>query len=190
MMTEAIHPTTAAPGTTAAWIEAARANLRHAFAARYPWPFLIGEATLHVPRRATRTLADPTRAGLDTLPPPPPGAEARTLLVLPIRKASELFAEMITVGRTSNHDLVVRDVTVSKFHAWLRIEDSVLWLVDAGSHNGTRVEGQQCAPRRAVCAATGSRIQFGSVELALESSATVWEMLRPARTGTATWRER
>jgi len=190
-MTEAFDRTSApAPTTRSAWIEAARAKLRNAFAARYPWPFLIGEVTLHAPRRATRTLGDPSRAGSDTLPPPPAGGEAPSLVVLPIRKASGLFADMITVGRTSNHDVVLRDVTVSKFHAFLKIEDSVVWLTDAGSHNGTRVDGQACVPRRAVRAASGARVQFGGVELALSDPESAWELLRQIRAGARTWRER
>jgi pSer/pThr/pTyr-binding forkhead associated (FHA) protein len=55
------------------------------------------------------------------------------------------------------------DVTVSRFHAYF-IEGPVgVELVDAGSRNGTRVDGQLLSPRQGVRG--GERLQFGHVEL-------------------------
>ncbi|MBI2388569.1 MAG: FHA domain-containing protein [Deltaproteobacteria bacterium] len=179
------------PPTTARWIDEAHGMLRSAFAETYACPFLIGTPGLHVPRRATRTLADPSSAGPDTLPPPPRTDESARLLILPLAKRSEFFADMITVGRTMNHDVVLRDITVSKFHAYFTIESSGIWLTDAGSRNGTRLDEMACVPRRATLVSIGGTIRFGVVELTLADAGEVWERLRRARlkNGT-TWRER
>src|SRR2546430_17655323 len=42
--------------------------------------------------------------------------------VFAIRKRQALYSEMITVGRTANHDIVVSDPRISKFHADFRLQ--------------------------------------------------------------------
>src|SRR5688572_28096960 len=44
-----------------------------------------------------------------------------TLEVFPlVKKRGAPFADMITVGRTANNDVVIDDVTVSRFHAFFK----------------------------------------------------------------------
>jgi hypothetical protein len=44
------------------------------------------------------------------------------LMVLPVRKVQSTFPDMITVGRTANNDIVLADMSVSKFHAFFAVE--------------------------------------------------------------------
>jgi hypothetical protein len=66
------------------------------------------------------------------------------LLAVAVRKreAGNAFAAMITLGRAANNDLVLPHAGISKFHAWFHRGDDDGWrLRDAGSLNGTRVDG-------------------------------------------------
>jgi hypothetical protein len=70
------------------------------------------------------------------------GASAHTgslsTLVFPLRSA----VHIVTVGRASSNDVVISDPSVSRMHAMLkRGEDGVFLILDAGSSNGTTVNG-------------------------------------------------
>jgi hypothetical protein len=91
--------------------------------------------------------------------PPPPLA-----FVLPSgTKAS------FTIGRDAACDLVLYDMTVSRRHAGLRREADAWLLSDAGSTNGTRLNGWRVTepvPLRA-----GDRVTFGSMTLVVTEHA-------------------
>jgi hypothetical protein len=91
--------------------------------------------------------------------PPPPLA-----FVLPSgTKAS------FTIGRDAACDLVLYDLTVSRWHAGLRREAGAWLLSDAGSTNGTRLNGWRVTepvPLRA-----GDRVSFGSMTLVVTEHA-------------------
>ena len=70
------------------------------------------------------------------------GASAHTgslsTLVFPLRSA----VHIVTVGRASSNDVVISDPSVSRMHALLkRGESGVFLILDAGSSNGTTVNG-------------------------------------------------
>ncbi len=56
-------------------------------------------------------------------------------VVLVVRKAKDnAFQRGITVGRTSNNDLVLDDASVSRFHAWFQKDAGGEWAIaDAGA---------------------------------------------------------
>ena len=86
------------------------------------------------------------------------------------------FLEKITVGRTRNHDVVLRDQSVSKFHASFQPqEDGTLRLRDMGSKNKTRVNGT--AIEEPTIVNPGDAITFGSVETVIGSAQGLWTML-------------
>lgn len=65
-----------------------------------------------------------------------------SILVFPIRPASGIHTHMVTVGRTSKNDVVVPDISISRFHAYFKQKADGVWQVlDAGSTNGTMVNG-------------------------------------------------
>jgi hypothetical protein len=90
--------------------------------------------------------------------------EARDLIVLPIVKsANSPFQAHISLGRARNCDIVIRHPSVSKLHARFRHEAEGSLLADAGSQNGTFVDGKRLLPNEAVPVAADSRLLFGSV---------------------------
>lgn len=54
-----------------------------------------------------------------------------------------LVDERLTIGRDKSNGLVIEDEGLSIFHAELRQEDGKLFIRDAGSVNGTYVNGEQ-----------------------------------------------
>ncbi len=77
------------------------------------------------------------------------------------RQDSNAFGQMVTLGRASNNDVVLPHGAVSKFHAYLRRLEGRWLLSDAGSRNGTTVNGVAIAHDRPVAVASGDRIVLG-----------------------------
>jgi len=65
--------------------------------------------------------------------------------ILPIVKTNKNpFPKKITVGRSSVQDIVIQDMTISKFHAYFYTdEEQNYFLVDNNSTNGTFVNGNK-----------------------------------------------
>ena len=91
-------------------------------------------------------------------------------LLLEVKKGKSALNALgfgITVGRTSNNDVVLFDNTVSRFHAVLSFDEKAgTWRVeDAESQNGTFVNDARLAPRTTVPLADGASLRFGAVSL-------------------------
>ena len=77
--------------------------------------------------------------------------------------------DSFTIGRDAACDLVLLDMTVSRSHAGLRREAGGWLLSDAGSTNGTRLNGWRVTgpvPLRA-----GDEITFGSMTMVVTEHA-------------------
>jgi FHA domain/Domain of unknown function (DUF1707) len=74
-----------------------------------------------------------------------------------------------TIGRDAACDLVLYDLTVSRTHAGLRREAGAWLLSDAGSTNGTRLNGWRVT--EPVPLRTGDRVTFGSMTLVVTDHA-------------------
>jgi hypothetical protein len=85
--------------------------------------------------------------------------------VQPIRpiRAGE---EQVSVGREA--DVSIQHRKVSKVHAWFSVTGGLLQLADAGSKNGTWLNGRALKPHQWVPVDVGDTINLGSL------SATVW----------------
>lgn len=135
-----------------------------------------GEKRLRVPSRPGRTLATPISEIRDELPP-------SRYLVYPIRKTERsLIARFYSVGQTRNNDVVIRDVSVSKFHAFFQNDaDGAFVLQDARSTNGTYVNGV-IVPSQGhgdpVSVVSGDIIRFGTVELSFLSAVEFLGLVR------------
>ena len=69
--------------------------------------------------------------------------------VLPLTKdRGESAGAMITLGRTGNNDLVLADERVSKLHGYFQDQGEGWTYTDAGSTNGTLVNGAPVSPLR------------------------------------------
>ncbi len=169
------------PGPNTDWAAIVARTSREAFAAAYRFAFLIGAPALQRPFSPTRTVPvfSPALRSLATLAPSTAAVYAdvpqQTQLVLAVTKTQPVVPDMITVGRTANNDVVIPDVTVSKFHAWFRVADDGLVLVDAGSRNGTKVMGRPLQPKDSLLVRAGTRIAFGAIELALHDAGGCWD---------------
>ena len=87
-------------------------------------------------------------------------------LVLEIVKGPKsAFAFGITIGRTDNNDVVVRDEQVSRFHAYFQTTPSGLALVDAESKNGTWVDGARLVPKHPKLLQGNAQISLGTLDL-------------------------
>jgi Inner membrane component of T3SS, cytoplasmic domain/Domain of unknown function (DUF1707) len=70
-----------------------------------------------------------------------------------------------TIGRDAACDLVLSDMTVSRTHAGLRLEAGGWLLSDAGSTNGTRLNGWRVTSPVPVRA--GDQVTFGAMTLVI-----------------------
>jgi len=69
---------------------------------------------------------------------------------------------MITLGRTNNNDLVLPDERVSKFHGYFQRIGEGWTFTDAGSTNGTCIDGSPIVPMRPYPLDAGSTLLLSS----------------------------
>lgn len=123
-------------------------------------------------KRAART-----RAHNDELTLARAFAKAPHYLV-PLKKREGVdaaFMDRISVGRAPNKDIVLRHSSVSKSHAWFQFDElSACYIADAGSKNGTRVNGTRLAPREPIQIESGDLLTVGSLEAILCDSQALW----------------
>lgn len=91
------------------------------------------------------------------------------IVVYPMRSRDPAKGTMITLGREASRDVVIPDMSVSRFHAFAKPgPDGALLLQDAGSTNGTTVNGESVLiaasgpPKRLK---PGDNVRLGHVEL-------------------------
>jgi hypothetical protein len=86
----------------------------------------------------------------------------------------------VRVGRAPENDVVVDDATLSRSHLVLRRDPAGGWTVrDAGSSNGTRVDGARIGGEP-VRITPRARIEAGSVRLTFYDGASLYMRLRGA----------
>lgn len=157
-------------------IELARVMPRDRFVRRVTNLLLVvSEASEDGQPIAFRTVAASPAA--HRKPPPPPGPASE---VLEITKAKgNPYPDQISVGRTRNCDVVLRNPSVSKLHAHFRRDaQGQLVLVDNGSQNGTRVNGKLLAENEPHAVAVGDVIQFGRLTTSLLDAARLFDIVR------------
>jgi pSer/pThr/pTyr-binding forkhead associated (FHA) protein len=101
-----------------------------------------------------------------------PGSERTadvSLLAYPVLRTERSVGHLITVGRTSNNDVVIPDLSVSRFHAFVKPSgDGRFQIQDARSTNGTTVNGNSVPSQGngpAVDLKSGDNLRLGQVEL-------------------------
>jgi len=73
--------------------------------------------------------------------------EKGKLRVFKVRKESlNAFVDMITIGRANNNDISLPFGSISKFHAYFKVDGDIYTLTDAGSTNGTFLNNKQLDP--------------------------------------------
>ncbi len=102
------------------------------------------------------------------------------LAVLPVRKKpGGVFQDRVGVGRTRNNDIQLPYPKVSKFHAYFTWspDRSEYYLTDAGSTNGTFVNGHRLVPKRAVVVPDRCVVSFGRYHFRFHTAQGLWTVL-------------
>lgn len=133
------------------------------FAAEHEFSFLVWEDSSVLDFDAGfQTLA------LGVVPDLTEEDQYRRWLVFEVRKSDRnTFKNMVTIGRTDNNDIVVKEGSVSKFHAYISegLKQEGYKLTDAGSRNGTTLAGVNVLAHRSADLQSGVRVTFGRVNM-------------------------
>jgi two-component system, NtrC family, response regulator AtoC len=135
-----------------------------------------------IPDSATPSSTSPARArpGLADLETPNQDGEApadrpvRRPYVVVFAADSSRMVELpaageVRIGRGADAELQIAEVGVSRHHARLRTDDDGAVLIDEGSQNGTRVNGERVVGARPL--ASGDAIAIGATTLLYHASA-------------------
>ena len=119
-----------------AYVEDARSLSPEEFRDRHGSAFLLLTAAEVNPP------AGPAATMVEALSPADDASEITgsvSLVAFPVRRGSESVTHLVTVGRTSNNDIVISDISVSRFHAFLKQDtNGNFQILDGGSANGSR----------------------------------------------------
>lgn len=117
----------------------------------------------------------------------PPAAQVRAWLkeqahiAVPMRKraaSGSAFMDRISAGRALNNDVVLRHESVSKFHAWLEVdEERHVYAYDAGSRNGTFVSGVRLAARSGALVPATAELRFARITARMCRAEDLWDAL-------------
>ena len=142
------------------------------------------------PAAETRSEDEITRVPVSAAPsvvapisPPPPTAvpkgpstvirgnpraaiESASLRILPMdpQMSARVFpvrGSLTRIGRSFESEVCIDDVAFSRTHAMITLEEGIYWLRDAGSLNGTSVNGRKLLSREAVRLTDKDRIEIG-----------------------------
>jgi hypothetical protein len=163
-----------------AFVTAVTQQTRAAFENAHGYPFLM----LQMPETTakpdewsfqTRTVVSP-RAGQGRALLAA-GAERYRVFAL-IKQASNPWPERISLGRARNNDVVLPDNSVSKLHAhYTKDKDDRMFIIDAGSRNGTVVNGKRLASNERAEVKFEDTIIIGVLQLVLVTSGMVYDLV-------------
>lgn len=96
------------------------------------------------------------------------------------RAGANQFRHMVTIGRGETNDLQLKAGEVSKFHGYLTVDPGGVCFVDAGSTNGTAVNGVTLATNSPHKLAPGDEVSLGGVAVTFHDAASFYDFLRSA----------
>lgn len=128
---------------------------------------------------ATGTYDEPVglRARVHAIPADDADGDAELEVMPLVKKPGAQFGDRITVGRTSNNDIVLAHHTISRLHVYFRLRDGRWWITDAGSKNGTALGDVDLAPRRETQIADGDQLWIGDVEVMFHTAPSLYVLL-------------
>lgn len=85
-----------------------------------------------------------------------------------VRTPIELSTAVISIGRALDNDIRLSSTKVSRHHSRIESEDGEPWVIDLGSANGTRVNGERVDRKLLV---VGDEVEVGGVRIVLEPRA-------------------
>lgn len=96
------------------------------------------------------------------------------------RGGANKFLNMITIGRGSSNDVEVKAGEVSKFHAFCTISGGSVSITDAGSTNGTAVNGSPVPHKTSHKLTPGDEVSLGGLLVTFHDPASFYSFLRTA----------
>jgi hypothetical protein len=145
---------------------------RDAFVQGRPEDWLVWEAG---PWRPTYRNRSTISAAADPSQPPHGIGESLAIALEPTAGKPYL-----SLGRAPDNDLVLDDATLSRLHLLLTKEPAGWTVRDAGSTNGTTVNGARLGPEP-ILLAPGTDLVAGSVRLTFHDSASLYLRLKAGR---------
>ena len=98
--------------------------------------------------------------------------------IIPLaKKLGTPFVDLITLGRTDGNDIMLEDLSVSRFQAFFRRRHGRWFVCDAGSSNGTRVDGKKLEPRTEAEVVSRTPLRFGTVKFLFHTSDSLYDVL-------------
>lgn len=94
-----------------------------------------------------------------------------------VKKAGASFPDRITIGRTSNNDLAIADHSISRLHAYLRLQGNAWMVADAGSKNGSWLRGEPLEPRKEKPVRSREVLRLGDVDLTFYLASDLYQVL-------------
>lgn len=91
----------------------------------------------------------------------------------PIRRFTIKDGETVTIGRTTEADIVLDNPSVSRIHAVVEMENGENYLTDIGSTNGSWVNGERISSRTWL--KSGDEIMIGKFQMVDGSGDTVFD---------------
>jgi hypothetical protein len=130
------------------------------FSTAFPHPWIVWEPGPWMPSHPGETMMLSPKAGSSQRASRSPNGEALALSLTP-----DPIKLQLTLGRGEGSDLPVNDATLSRQHLLFR-RAGVVWEVqDAGSSNGSWLNGVKMVPRQSHSLRSGAQIQAGQVYL-------------------------
>jgi len=107
------------------------------------------------------------------------GGPGEAYLLQVAKTARNPFAQLVTLGRARNNDLILSSASVSKVHAWFLDGGPSGWfLQDNGSTNGTTHNDEPVRSGDNVALRRGDLLGFGGVQAVFESGPGTLEFAR------------
>jgi FHA domain len=97
--------------------------------------------------------------------------------VFPIVKAAHARSGPVSVGRTSENDVVIPEYSISKRHCTFELGEGTMAIRDAGSTNGTLLNGSPLGADAPVPLCGGETITMGRFKLVYETPAGFLELV-------------
>jgi pSer/pThr/pTyr-binding forkhead associated (FHA) protein len=108
-----------------------------------------------------------------------PQLTARTIVIPVVKRLKDNFPRFIWIGREPVCDVWLPVQGISKLHAqFTRPNESSCQLIDAGSKNGTFVNGKRLERNVPAALANLDLLQFGPLEVTFYTPEGFWEKVR------------
>ncbi len=91
-----------------------------------------------------------------------------TILEEGTRSEVSLDRPVVSIGRSVDNDIRIQSTLVSRHHCRIEVDGEAAWVVDLGSANGTKLNGERIT--RAMLS-PGDKIQIGGVHIELDGAA-------------------